>query len=81
MFGAKYANRSAGSRAGHTDTTSLQGTRFEVAIQTRFLKGIGAFDAQQVLIVPQVKLIRKLGNLQPPQLALVERVLRDWLGL
>ena len=62
-------------------TTSIQGTRFEVAIQARFLKGGGVFDAQQVLTVPQVKLVRKLGVLAPDQLALVEAAVRTWLAL
>ena len=61
-------------------TTSVQGTRFEVAIQVPFLKP-GVFDAQQVLTVPQVKLVRKLGNLKPDELALVEEAVRRWPGL
>jgi mRNA interferase MazF len=61
-------------------TTSLQGTRFEVDVKARFLKP-GVFDAQQVLTVPQVKLIRKLGDLTTDQLASVEDVVRRWLAL
>ena len=61
-------------------TTSIQGTRFEVAIPALFLKP-GAFDAQQIITVPQVKLIRKLGQLQTVQLVLVEDAVRLWLGL
>src|SRR5690349_15184930 len=38
-------------------TTSVQGTRFEVAAQARFLHPGGVFDAQQLVTVPQVKLI------------------------
>src|SRR3954462_14252483 len=52
-------------------TTSVQGTRFEVVVKAPFLKP-GVFDAQQVLTVPQAKLIRKLGDLTADQLALVE---------
>jgi mRNA interferase MazF len=62
-------------------TTSVQATRFEVAAQAKFLQGGGVFDAQQVLTVPQVKLVRKLGDLLPDQLALVEVAVRRWLGL
>ena len=62
-------------------TTSVQGTRFEVAVQVRFLHGGGVFDAQQVVTAPQVKLIRKLGDLPAVQLALVEEAVRRWLGL
>ena len=61
-------------------TTSVQGTRFEVGVKARFLKS-GAFDAQQVLTVPQVKLVRKLGDLPADQFALVEDAVRRWLGL
>jgi mRNA interferase MazF len=61
-------------------TTSAQGTRFEVDIKARFLNR-GVFDAQQVLTVPQVKLVRKLGDLTADQLALVEEAVRRWLGL
>ena len=53
-------------------TTSVQGTRFEVAVQARFLQGGGVFDAQQIVTMPQIKLIRKLGDLPLGQLALVE---------
>lgn len=61
-------------------TTSIQGSRFEVAIKTPFLQP-GVFDAQQVLTVPQVKLVRKLGDLRPDQLALVEAAVKRWLSL
>ena len=61
-------------------TTSVQGTQFEVTVQAPFLKP-GVFDAQQVLTVPQAKLVRKLGDLPAGQLALVEQVVRHWLGL
>ncbi len=62
-------------------TTSVQGTRFEVAVQARFLHGGGVFDAQQVLTMPQAKLVRKLGDLPPDQMALVEEAVRRWLAL
>ncbi len=62
-------------------TTSVQRTPFEVAVQTKFLHGGGVFDAQQVATVPQVKLVRKLGDLPADQLALVEEAVRRWLGL
>src|SRR3954465_1561576 len=62
-------------------TTSVQGTRFEVAVQAKFLHGGGVFDAQQIVTVPQAKLVRKLGDLAPDQLALVEEAVRRWLRL
>ena len=62
-------------------TTSVQGTRFEVAAQVRFLQERGVFDAQQIVTVPQVKLVRRLGALPADQLTLVEEAVRNWLGL
>ncbi len=61
-------------------TTSVQGTRVEVNVKAPFLKP-GVFDAQQVLTVPQVKLVRKLGDLTADQSARVEEAVRRWLGL
>jgi mRNA interferase MazF len=61
-------------------TTSLHGTRFEVAVPKPFLKA-GAFDAQGVAPVPRVKLIRRIGVLMPDELATVEAAVRSWLGL
>ena len=62
-------------------TTGVRGTRFEVVVQAKFLHGGGVFDGQQILTVPQAKLVRKLGDLPPDQLALVEEATRRWLGL
>lgn len=61
-------------------TTSIRQTRFEVESQVRFLN-IGVFDAQNLITIPQVKLLKKLGALPPPQLAKVEEAVRKWLGL
>jgi mRNA interferase MazF len=62
-------------------TTSAHGTRFEVAVKAKFLHPGGVFDAQQVVTAPQVKLVKKLGDLPQDQLALVEDAVRRWLGL
>ena len=62
------------------DTTSVQGTRFEVDIPVPFLHP-GVFDAQQVVTVAQARLIRWLGDLTPDELALVDDAVRLWLGL
>ena len=62
-------------------TTSVQGTRFEVDVPARFLRPGGVFDAQQVATVAQVRLIRRLGILDPAGLAAVEDAVRRWLGL
>ena len=61
-------------------TTSPRGTRFEVSIPASFLRS-GVFDAQNPTTVPLAKLIRKLGDLTPTQLAMVEAAVRTWLGL
>ena len=61
-------------------TSSIRGSNFEVAVPARFLSA-GVFDAQNMLTVPEAKLIRKLGSLSPDQLTLVEQVVRRWLGL
>jgi mRNA interferase MazF len=61
-------------------TTSVQGTRFEVDVPATFLK-TGAFDAQQVATVAQARLVRRIGELTPTELAQVETAVRHWLGL
>lgn len=61
-------------------TTSLRGTRFEVSVPARFLKS-GAFDAQGIVTVPTVRLMRSLGNLTPEQLDAVVGGVCLWLGI
>jgi mRNA interferase MazF len=61
-------------------TTSPRGSRFEVAITTRFLR-TGVFDVQNLVTIPHAKLLRKLDVLSATQLAAVEAVVRTWLGL
>jgi mRNA interferase MazF len=61
-------------------TTSVRGTRFEVAIPKRFLQ-VGAFDPQGIVTVAPPRLIRKLGALTPSEFASVEQCVRSWLGL
>lgn len=61
-------------------TTSTRGSQFEVVVSQRFLKA-GAFDAQNLVTVPVVKFLRKLGELHTNQLADVVDGVRDWLGL
>ena len=61
-------------------TTSVRGTRFEIASHVRWLNA-GAFDAQGIGTYPTVKLTRKLGNLTADQLDAVERSVRAWLSL
>ena len=61
-------------------TTSVRDTRFEVAVRRPFLKA-GAFDAQGLVTVAPARLLRKLGALQPAEMALVEDAVKRWLGL
>ena len=61
-------------------TTSVQGTRFEVVVPKRFLKA-GAFDAQGLITVVRARLLRRLGKLQPSEMASVEEAVKRWLGL
>jgi mRNA interferase MazF len=61
-------------------TTSVRGSRFEVQSRVRFLQP-GAFDAQGIVTVPPVRLVRRLGALPPDQLAQVDASVRQWLGI
>jgi mRNA interferase MazF len=61
-------------------TTSTQGTRFEIVMPKPFLKS-GAFDAQGLATVTRPRLLRKLGDLQPAELVLIEEAVKRWLGL
>lgn len=61
-------------------TTSVRGSRFEVAVPVRFLKP-GAFDAQGLVTVPVVWLIRRVGTLSAAQTMLLESAVRRWLGM
>jgi mRNA interferase MazF len=60
-------------------TTSTRESRFEVQSNVRFLKS-GAFDAQTIITIPTVKLIRRLGTLPDDQMTDVDRAVRLWLG-
>lgn len=61
-------------------TTSVRGTRFEVAHSGRGFDA-GAFDAQGVATVPTVQLIRRLGMIDGPTMVQVEAAAKRWLGL
>ena len=75
---ASEADRALVTLVPHT--TSVRGTRFEAATGVRYLKP-GAFDAQGVVTVPVVRLVRRLGSLTEQQLADVEAVVLAWLGM
>lgn len=61
-------------------TTSVRHSRFEVAVSVPVLRA-GAFDAQNLMTIPQAKLIRRLGRLGASQLQAVENGILQWLGL
>ncbi|MCG8585880.1 MAG: type II toxin-antitoxin system PemK/MazF family toxin [Pirellulales bacterium] len=61
-------------------TTSTRSSRFEVPSNVRFLKP-GAFDAQNIITIPTVKLIRRLGGLPASQVSQVTDSVKLWLGL
>ena len=61
-------------------TTSVIGTRFEVAVQHPALQ-TGVFDVQQTAAVQAAKFVRRLGTLNVDQIAVVEHALTTVLGL
>lgn len=61
-------------------TTSVRGSRFEVPTSAYFLRA-GAFETQNLITIPIVKLLRRLGRLSTDDLAAVESSVRLWLGL
>ena len=61
-------------------TTSTRGSRFEIVIASRFLKP-GAFDVQNVITIPTIKMIRMLGELTTDEMLKIEIGLKVWLGL
>jgi mRNA interferase MazF len=61
-------------------TTSVRQSRFEVVVNTRFLRP-GAFDAQGIVTVPTVRLMNQLGILTTEQLGIVEKSVCAWLGI
>lgn len=72
------ADRALATMVMHT--TSVRGTRFEVAINARFLKK-GAFECQNIITISHAQLLRKLGTLTAQQMQSIEDTVRQWLGL
>ena len=61
-------------------TTSLRGTRYEISVPVPFLRA-GAFDAQGIVTVPAVRLMRPLGSLSAEQIHVVAQGVCRWLGI
>jgi mRNA interferase MazF len=61
-------------------TTQKRGAQFEVELDVPFLAA-GVFNVQGMLAVPAVKFLRRLGPLPQAQMAKVEAMIKQWLGL
>ena len=61
-------------------TTSVRGTQYEVPHVSRGMPA-GAFDAQGIASIPDVKLERRLGVVDALTMAKVEDAVRCWLAL
>ncbi|MCW1884775.1 type II toxin-antitoxin system PemK/MazF family toxin [Luteolibacter flavescens] len=57
-------------------TTALRGNHWELPIPKSFLKA-GAFHFQQIQSLPMVRLMRKLGELKPEEMAMVKDRIRE----
>jgi mRNA interferase MazF len=60
-------------------TTSVRGTQYEVSHEARGMP-TGAFDAQGIASIPDVKLERRLGVVSEEILTKVEDAVCNWLG-
>jgi mRNA interferase MazF len=61
-------------------TTSPRGTRFEIPSQERYLK-VGVFDSQNLITVPEAKLLRRLGKLAPNVFSDIIDAVCTWVGI
>jgi mRNA interferase MazF len=61
-------------------TTTLRGSRFEIAVPMPFLKP-GAFLAQSPATVPAPRSLKCLGRMQPADVSRIETALLSWLAI
>lgn len=61
-------------------TTATRGSRFEVQSMVRFLNP-GVFDAQNIITIPNAKLMKRLGLLPSKNFSDVIKQVCLWLGL
>jgi mRNA interferase MazF len=61
-------------------TTATRGGRFEVVIAVPWLQP-GAFDVQGLRNIPGSVLMRRIGTLSQPQMAMIIQASRLWLGI
>ena len=69
-----------GDRSLVTVVPHTTSSRFEVAVSVPFLRA-GCFDAQGIVTVPAVRLMRYLGTLKPEHLSAVVGSVCLWLGI
>ncbi|MFP4049315.1 MAG: type II toxin-antitoxin system PemK/MazF family toxin [Desulfovermiculus sp.] len=60
-------------------TTAARGSRFEVQCMVKFLRP-GDFDAQNIITIPNVKLMKRLGLLPSKDFSDATRQVCLWLG-
>ena len=77
---ARAAAKAVATAEAEAASAVVVAARFEVQSDVPFLKP-GAFDAQNLITIPTVKLIRRLGALTDDQMTQIEFVLKQWLGL
>lgn len=61
-------------------STSIRASDFEVAVDLKFLRP-GAFVTQNLITIPIIRFLRKLGDMPKSDMRLVEDSIRSWLGL
>ena len=80
VLNTAYSDRDYALLAVIPHTTTPRGSVFEVSLAVSGLRR-GAFSVQGLLAIPPVRLVRKITELRPDQLAAVDEAVRKWLGL
>lgn len=80
VLSVAYDDRDRAIVAVVPHTTSTRGTRFEVRIPKPYLHE-GAFDAQGLMPVANVRFLRRIGSLQAAEMLQVEQAVLAWLGI
>ena len=61
-------------------TTSVRGSRYEVALSVSFLQP-GAFNVQGLAPLPPVRFIHRMGSLSDDQMGQIDAAIGHWLCL
>ena len=80
VFSIPFADNERALYAIILHTTATRGGCFEVSIDVSWLDR-GAFDIQGLRHIPASVLIRKLGTLDQPQIALLAQTIKLWLAV